>query len=197
MAEAGLLRRGPLDGGAADREGALSALPPISRFSFRGGRDAARRAGEALGVSLPLAACRAATAGERAALWLGPDEWLLLAPEREGPQIARTIVQALAGTAYALVDLGHRDAAIGVAGPHCEDIINGGCPLDLDIAAFPVGMCTRTVFAKAGIVLWRYREDRFRIETARSFARYVWVLLDEVRRDTAQTGRPRPAGEAR
>ncbi len=40
-------------------------------------------------------------------------------------------------------------------------------------------MCTRTIFAKAEIVLWRTAPDAFRIEVWRSFAPYVLGLLDE------------------
>ena len=38
-------------------------------------------------------------------------------------------------------------------------------------------MCTRTVFAKAQIVLWRTDMERFRVETGRSFAPYVTKIL--------------------
>ena len=50
-------------------------------------------------------------------------------------------------------------------------------------AAFPVGACTRTVFAKAEIVLWRTSADVFRVEVARSYCRYVVDLLGEVARE--------------
>ena len=40
-------------------------------------------ASDAFSLQLPLKACRAAEGDARAALWLGPDEWLLLAPEHE------------------------------------------------------------------------------------------------------------------
>jgi sarcosine oxidase subunit gamma len=62
-------------------------------------------------------------------------------------------------------------------------VLNCGCPLDLDIGAFAVGMCARTVLAKAEIVLWRTAPDRFRIEVWRSFAAYVWGVLEEARRE--------------
>ena len=62
-------------------------------------------------------------------------------------------------------------------------LLNAGCPLDLDPSAFPVGMCTRTVLAKAEIVLWRTRQDQFHIEVWRSFADYVSSFLAEVARE--------------
>ena len=44
-------------------------------------------------------------------------------------------------------------------------------------------MCTRTLFAKADIVLWRTAADAFHVEMWRSFGDYVRALLAEVARD--------------
>ena len=81
------------------------------------------------------------------------------------------------------VDVSHRQVALIVEGPQAVTMLNGACPLDLHPSAFPVGMCTRTVFAKAEIVLWRTGEQRFHLEVARSFARYVYELLREIAAD--------------
>ena len=62
-------------------------------------------------------------------------------------------------------------------------MLSGACPLDLDLRAFPVGMCTRTVLAKADIVLWRTGQDTFHLEVWRSFAAYVSGLLGEIARE--------------
>ncbi len=154
----------------------LPALPPSARFSIRAGPVAAVQIGTALGVPLGNIACRARIAGEKAALWLGPDEWLVLAPEGTALPIA----------AYApasIVDVSHRSTAIEVSGPRAAWAINAFCALDLHAGAFPVGMCTRTLFGKAEIVLWRTHADRFHVEAARSYALYVWACLEETRRE--------------
>lgn len=178
MADAAMARHGAFDELGAMPEG-VRALPPSARWIFRGRAAAIAAAGEAFGAALPQEPCRAATAGERAALWLGPDEWLLLAPEAEGPALAAALARALGAAPHALVEIGHRQVAIEIAGPHAETLLNAGCPLDLHHAAFPIGMCTRTLFAKAEIVLWRQAQDRFRLEVARSFAAYLLGLLAE------------------
>jgi sarcosine oxidase subunit gamma len=77
----------------------------------------------------------------------------------------------------------HRQTALEIRGPRVEELLNSACPLDLDVRAFAVGMCTRTVFAKADIVLWRTREDAFHVEIWRSFAGYVTGLLGEFARE--------------
>jgi len=55
-------------------------------------------------------------------------------------------------------------------------------------------MCTRTVLAKAEMVLWRTADEVFRIEVARSFVTYVAEFLAEAERtSTPDRGmEPRP-----
>jgi len=157
----------------------LVPQPAATRFSFRGGADAAAIASRAFGVELPSTACRANPGGERAALWLGPDEQLLLAPEHEAAALRTTLSAALSGVAHSLVDISHRQTAFLMTGPQAEWLLNTGCPLDLDAKAFPVGMCTRTVYMKSEILLWRLSADTFRVEVWRSFADYVVKHLEE------------------
>ena len=162
--------RHPLDGiRLIDEPGRISAAvpAPASRLLLRG--DAAVLS-DAFGIGLPREACRAESDRSRHALWLGPDEWLLIAPAGELDGAA-----ALAGGCA--VDVSHRQAALVLQGPLVTDTLASGCPLDLHPKAFPVGMCTRTVFGKAEIVLWRREAELFHIEVWRSFAAYVHERL--------------------
>ena len=151
----------------------VGLVPPATRFSFRGGADAAEGCGRALGLALPRDACRAAEAGERAALWLGPDEWLLLAPERDTAPLFAAVEAELGAVPHALVDVSHRQVGFAVAGGRAAALVNAGCPLDLDLSAFPVGTCTRTVLGKCDVALWRRGPELFRLEVNRSFADYL------------------------
>jgi sarcosine oxidase, subunit gamma len=71
------------------------------------------------------------------------------------------------------VSIGHRDVAFVLRGSAAAGAINAGCPLDLRLAAFCAGCCSRTLLGKAEIVLWRSQPHLFRIETERSLAGYV------------------------
>jgi sarcosine oxidase, subunit gamma len=158
----------------------IRPLPPSARFNFRGRGEVVDVASAAFGIALPREACRAEAAGSRAALWLGPDEWLLLADPEDGPAIEAKLEAALAGQRHSVVDVSHRNTAFALTGPGAAAALNAGCPLDLDISSFPIGMCTRTIFGKAEIVLWRTDTERFHVEVWRSFASYVIQYLEEV-----------------
>jgi sarcosine oxidase, subunit gamma len=149
-------------------------LPPMDRRILRGRAAALQAAARALNMDLPEAGLTAVANG-CTALWLGPDEFLLLTPETSA--CWPLLHTALADLPHACVEVGQRQVAFEVAGEHAAAALNTGCPLDLELAAFPVGHCTRTVFGKAGIILWRTAADRFHLEVWRSFASYVTQML--------------------
>ena len=163
----------------------LRLQPAAARFSFRGNAAAQLVAGAAFGLPFPTNACRSATNSTRAALWLGPDEQLLLAAPSEAESLRAALETALASMPHSIVDVSHRQVALELRGPHAAWILNAGCPLDLDATAFPIGMCTRTVFAKTDIVLWRTATEHFHVEVWRSFTDYLVGMLREVAREVA------------
>jgi heterotetrameric sarcosine oxidase gamma subunit len=153
----------------------LSAVPWPTRIVVRAELGSVKAFGDLVGVELPIEVCRSSRSDDRAALWLGADEWLVLAGQ--GAEVPA------AHPSGSIVDVSHAMTGIAVAGSRAAWAINAFCALDLHPVAFPVDMCTRTVFGKAEIVLWRAAAETFRIEVARSFAPYVWACLEEARRE--------------
>jgi sarcosine oxidase, subunit gamma len=175
MSEVALARQGPPVATSSWLEPAL----PAARFILRGAPPVLDAASAAFEVPLSQIACRAVIRGQRAALWLGPDEQLLLAPESQAMQLRASLREALGDSPYALVDVSHRQVGLVVSGSNVGSVLNAGCPLDLDPEAFPIGMCTRTVLAKSEIILWRTGTQHFHLEVWRSFSAYVCGFLRE------------------
>jgi sarcosine oxidase, subunit gamma len=144
--------------------------------------------GDAFGIALPTEPMRTAATSDRTALWLGPDEWLLIA--RDDTALVQRLRAHLVGKPASLVDVSHRNVGLTLSGPRAADLLASACPLDFDLAAFPIGMCTRTIFGKAEAVLWRTAREAFRMETWRSFAPYVVALMAE-----AAAGLPAPSAQ--
>ena len=174
-------RVGSIDGRHAGTA-LVTALPapPTFRVNLRARDDAVASLQAALGLALPRHPKTSITEDQRSALWLGPDEWLVIDPEAD-PMTDLAGVDAL----HSAVDISHRNVGILVVGPRAADALEHGCPQDLSLEAFPVGACSRTIFGKAEIVLWRGKVDAFRVECWRSFAPYVMDFLAEATRDAS------------
>jgi sarcosine oxidase subunit gamma len=160
----------------------LSEAPPSARFILRGPEAVRVACGMAFGVEPPTQLGSAGESEGRAALWLGPDEWLLIAGGGDAADIGGVLDSVLEGTAHSLVDVSHRQIGVIANGPTAARVLNAGCPLDLDLRAFPVGFATRTLFDKIEIVLWRRAETAFHVEIWRSFAPHLAGSLAEAAR---------------
>jgi sarcosine oxidase subunit gamma len=190
-----LARRGALHetdaGQDAHAEGdavVVRLLPPCARFSLRINASRLSRADGLAGFA-DLAINRCRVVDGRAAMRLGPDEWLLSGPVGEAERIAADFAAVLGGLHHALVDVGHGRVALSVSGPRAAEAINSGCALDLSVAAFPAGTATRTLLGKAEIVLARWDEaPAFEIECARSLSAYVREFLTAAARQYRAEG---------
>ncbi len=175
-------RRSALAGREVSATGvSVAVLGPAERMSLRAPDASVAALSRALGMSLPRAPKAPTQKNGRTALWLGPDEWLIIDEAGGDPLGDCARVRVL----HSAVGVSHRNVAISVVGPAAEAAVNAGCPQDLSLAAFPVGACSRTVFGKAEIVLLRTAEDAFRVECWRSFSDYVFTLLAQAAGDAA------------
>lgn len=157
MADPTTRRRTPLAGHAATladvtaRSGGwlrLAELPPRTQLSLRlDPASPARQVIEAtLGLALPLQPNTTTCSGQLRVVWLGPDEWLLLAP-------ATDLATGLAGAAPSLVDVSAAGTIVEVSGRAARTVLAHGCVLDLHPRVFPTGRCAQTRLALAGVVL--------------------------------------------
>lgn len=169
-----MTRRDPFAGErVANRSCSLEMAVPMTRMSIRAldGEDPALT--DWLGIKLPHNPSASIAKDGRHALWIGPDEWFIL-DETEDHSLNST---DLPDGEFSVVDVSHRNVAITVSGPGAEQALNGGCPRDLSLEAFPVGACARTVIGKAEIILYRREESTFHVEVWRSFAKYTFNYL--------------------
>lgn len=137
-----------------------------------------------LGGELPMLANTVTAVGPAHLVWLGPDEWLWLAPQATDG--LETDLRAAAAAPVSVVDVSASRTVISVAGPAARDVLAHGCSLDLDPARFTPGSCAQTRLALANVVLIASSEQtaefvtepRFLILVRASFARYLaaWLL---------------------
>jgi sarcosine oxidase subunit gamma len=159
----------------------VEILPPAERISLRAPEASAAALSKALGLTLPQKPKSSTSKAGRTALWLGPDEWLVIDEAGNDPLADCLGVSAL----HSAVGISHRNIAISVSGAGAAATINSGCPQDLSLEAFPVGAASRTILGKVEIVLLRTADDAFRVECWRSFSDYVFTFLSEGARDAA------------
>ena len=125
---------------------------------------------------LPIEPNVAVDDGRRAALWLGPDEWLILGPPGAAPEIVAELEAAFAHVDRSVVDVSSNRVAIELTGAERLDLLAHVCPLDLDPRVWATGRCAQTLLGRAHVVL-QERTETTGILVRPSFADYVVDLL--------------------
>ena len=129
---------------------------------------------KSIGVSLPTKPNTIGQGPDATALWLGPDEWLLLTPPDTQGEIAQTLEKALEGQHMSVNDLSGGQTVIRLQGPHARDVISKGCSLDLHSRAFGPGQCAQSHIAKSMATITQIDDlPTYDLIVRRSFADYL------------------------
>ena len=191
MSTDGTVRQSPLTsffaaaaGDPTDRAGVvISELPFLGHVNLRGdpgdGGFTSAAAG-VLGFGLPTEPDTTGGKGGLLALWLGPDEWLVVTPPDAQTSLAQSLATALDGIHASVTDVTGGQTVITLGGPNAREVLSKGCPLDLHPLVFRPGDCAQTLLAKANVTL-RCVDDSpsFELIVRRSFADYTALWLHD------------------
>ena len=109
-------------------------------------------------------------------LWLGPDEWLVVAAPGEAEPLVAELESRLAGGHRSVVDVSANRVVIELAGASRLELLSSACPIDLDPRSWTAGRCAQTLFGGAQVLLQERASDT-RLIVRPSFATYVVDLL--------------------
>jgi sarcosine oxidase subunit gamma len=157
---------------------AIRELPFLAHTDVRlepGARAAVERG---LGIPLPQQP-NTWVHGERSALWLGPDEWLLVTPPDSQAAVDAAVRAALADGWGAVVDVSDQRTILELSGPRARDVLAAGCSIDLHPRAFSPGRCAQTNLGRTGVVIAQHdAAPAYWVFVRRSFAGYLaaWLI---------------------
>ena len=149
---------------AASTRVALRELPFLAQVELRvAHRRADAAAADGARLPLPLDAEHGGRRRRRPhALWLGPDEWLVVGAARERGGARGRSWPARGAATGSVVDLSANRTALEVAAPRARDVLAKGCALDLHPRAFGPGRCAQTLLGRAQVILWQASDGRLR-----------------------------------
>lgn len=112
--------------------------------------------------------------GERAAGWMGPDEYLLILPRAEAPAAVRTIGEKLVGQHHLAADISDMRAVFAIEGEKAAEVLMKLTPAD--VSALEPGELRRSRTAQVAAAFWAEGQG-FRLVCFRSVAAYMFGLL--------------------
>lgn len=123
--------------------------------------------------------------GDRAAGWMGPDEYLLILPRIEAPAAVRTIGEKLAGQHHLAADISDMRAVFDIEGAKPGDVLAKISPADLSILA--PSELRRSRAGQVPAAFWA-TEQGFRLVCFRSVADYMFKLLSHSAQKGSELG---------
>ncbi|GAA3130192.1 sarcosine oxidase subunit gamma [Streptomyces rectiviolaceus] len=140
--------------------------------------EAADRIGKTLGAPLPRQCGHTTESDAHTALWLGPDEWLVLS-RAEGAAVSAELRQALHEDPGSVVDVSANRTTLELTGPAARQVLEKGCPLDLHPRSFGPGQAVSTTVGPIPVLLWQVDgAPAYRLFPRASFADYLarWLI---------------------
>ncbi|MCB1409331.1 MAG: sarcosine oxidase subunit gamma [Rhodobacter sp.] len=139
----------------------------------------------ATGADVP-ARRRVATGSTGQALWMSPDELLLIVPYAQVGATVAALETALADEFAMAANVSDARAMVAITGAQARDVLAKLCPVDF--SDFAVGELRRTRAAQVAAAIWREGEDDWRLVCFRSVAGYVWGALATVAQPGGEVG---------
>ena len=158
-------------------------LPHLGYLYLRGHADDPdfrRHTAEVLGTPLPLkprSLCGfTGPSGSGVALWMSPDEWLLVCRRSQREQLLHSMRDALLDVFAQVVDNSGGLTTVRLTGPQYLTLLRHLGPYDFEQLA--PGSGTGTVMSKATVMVLRTDSEGVMLIFRRSFADYLWRLIE-------------------
>ncbi|MEQ8710956.1 MAG: sarcosine oxidase subunit gamma family protein [Rhodospirillales bacterium] len=183
------LRRSPLSGweqklavASVDGAVALREIPFLGMVNLRvdlSMRGVGKSIEDAIGFALPKQPNTVTSRLTTRALWMGPDEWMIVAPDGEQQALIGKLALQLADRHSAITDVSANRTTLELHGPKSIEVLQKGCLLDLHPSKFLAGHCAGTNLARSQVIVEKIDDHAtWRIYPRWSFANYVadWLI---------------------
>ena len=163
----------------------LSELPNLEHFNLRLQPDDSHlldRLQDALGFQISLEPNTFVIHENILCSWLGPDEWLIVAPLDQSNRVEAAVRENLIDQFATLTRIGSAQTIIRVSGLHAIEFLSRGIAIDLDPSCFKPGQCVQTIMAHANVTVLNHSQEEsiFDLIVRRSFADHLWRWLLDI-----------------
>ena len=130
---------------------------------------------KATGVKPSRDGCSAVQSDQTAAIWVGPDRWLIV--EKEQRDMVAAIQNAVSTDMAAITDQSHSRCVIRLSGIEARNVLRKGTTLDLDTSHFKMGEARTTSLFHMNGLIHCLSEYSFDIYVARSFGQSFFEVI--------------------
>ena len=164
----------------------IREISPIMKLNLRGKkREFFTTVGKNLNMILPTEANTSTTSDKLTAIWLSPDEWMIVSNElvnkdNDKYELNEILFNSISKTNLgAVIDVTDQFVQLELKGKNIYEIFSAGCPFNFNEFKEKKGSTTQTVLNHIDVILQHKEENVVNIFVRRSFAEHLWSWIED------------------
>ena len=134
---------------------------------------------------LPTEANTSTTSDKLTAIWLSPDEWMIVSNELVSKDTNKYEIQEILFNSVsktnlgAVIDVTDQFVQLELKGKNIYEIFSSGCPFNFNVFKEKKGSTTQTVLNHVDVILHHKEENVVNLFVRRSFAEYLYFWIED------------------
>ena len=164
----------------------VKEISPVMKINLRGKkREFLTKVGKNLNMILPTEANTSTTSDKLTAIWLSPDEWMIVSNERVNKdtnnyELKEMLFNSISKTTLgAVVDVTDQFVQLELKGENVYEIFSAGSPFNFNEFKEKKGSTTQTVLNHVDVILHHKDENILNLFVRRSFAEHLWSWIED------------------
>ena len=163
----------------------VKEISPVIKINLRGKkREFLTNIGKNLNMILPTEANTSSTSDKLTAIWLSPDEWMIISNELSNKdtnisKLNEMLFNRISKTNLgAVVDITDQFVQLELKGKNIYEIFSSGCPFNFNKFKEKKGSTAQTVLNHIDVILHHKEENTVNLFVRRSFAEHLfsWIV---------------------
>ena len=164
----------------------VKEITPVMKINLRGKkREFLTNVGKNLDMILPTEANTSTTSNKLTAIWLSPDEWMIVSNELVSKETNKYELQEILfnsiskTTLGAVVDVTDQFVQLELKGENIYEIFSAGSPFNFNQFREKKGSTTQTVLNHVDVILHHKDKNIVNLFVRRSFAEHLFSWIED------------------
>ena len=164
----------------------IKEISPVIKINVRGKkREFLTNIGKNLNMILPTEANTSSTSDKLTAIWLSPDEWMIVSNELANKDINKydlyeVLFNSISKTNLgAVIDVTDQFVQLELKGENIYEIFSAGSPFNFNEFKEKKGSTTQTVLNHIDVILHHKDENIVNLFVRRSFAEHLYSWIED------------------
>ena len=164
----------------------IKPIGPIMKINLRGAkREFLAAAGKTLGLILPNDPNTSTSSEKLTAMWLSPDEWLIISnniieKQNDIYELENSLINSISKAKLgSVVNVTDHFIVINLEGNKVYDILSSECPFNFEKFKKEKGSVVQTIFAHIDIIIHHRNTNNLNLFVKRSFSEHLFSWMKD------------------